>query len=91
LTNVARHAGVGEVQVQARAEAHRLSLAISDEGKGFDREQVTLAGHTSGLSGMRERASLLGGSVTIESSRGAGTRITAELPLPVAPGTRPLS
>ena len=86
LTNVARHAGVSAVQVTAQVEPHQLWLAISDQGKGFDPEQMLLAGHTSGLSGMRERASLLGGSVTIESAPGAGTRLTADLPLPVAPG-----
>ncbi|MBI2924407.1 MAG: PAS domain S-box protein [Verrucomicrobia bacterium] len=89
LTNVARHAGVSAVQVTARVEPHRLWLAICDQGNGFDPEQAALAGHTSGLSGMRERAALLGGSVTIESTPGAGTRLTVELPLPVTAREEP--
>lgn len=89
LTNVARHAGVSAVQVTAQVEPHRLGLAISDEGKGFDPEKTTLAGHTGGLSGMRERAALLGGNWAVESAPGAGTRLTVDLPLTVAAGAPP--
>jgi signal transduction histidine kinase len=63
--------------------AGNVTVLIEDLGNGFDLSKV-LAGHTStGLSGMRERAELLGGQLIIESHPGAGTRIMAEMPLVV--------
>jgi PAS domain S-box-containing protein len=78
LTNVARHAETREATVRVWADGHGLSLQIEDEGRGFDTEAALSADNTSGLAGMRERAHLLGGSFLIESSPGAGTRLTAE-------------
>ena len=82
LTNVARHAGVGEVTVRLWVGQDTLGLEIEDRGTGFDPLAV---GVSTGLSGMRERVVLVGGQLTIESSPGSGTFITAELPLPVPP------
>lgn len=81
LTNVARHAGTGEVMVCTRAERGMLLVEIEDHGVGFDLDQV---GHlrSIGLSGMTERVLALDGSLTIESSPGTGTYILAELPIP---------
>ncbi len=81
LTNVARHAGVAEVFVRVWAAADTLSIQIEDRGRGFDLEAVLATPRSGGLSGMQERATLLGGRLTIESRPGAGTQITAELPL----------
>jgi PAS domain S-box-containing protein len=77
LTNVARHAGVGTVDVRVRHEDGELFLAVEDKGVGFDAAGVR---GTCGLSGMCERATLLGGQLTIESQPGAGTRLLAKLP-----------
>jgi PAS domain S-box-containing protein len=79
LTNVARHAGVDQATVRVWADRHALNLQIEDQGNGFDPDAVVAAGDTSGLAGMRERAMLLGGQLTIESRAGAGTSLTAEL------------
>jgi signal transduction histidine kinase len=84
LTNVARHAAVPLVNVRVWRTGPRLSVQIADGGKGFDVAAALAAGRSSGLSGMRERAAALGGSMEIESD-GAGTRLTAELPLPSVP------
>jgi PAS domain S-box-containing protein len=81
LTNVARHAQVLELAVHAWVDDGSLAVQIEDEGAGFDVETVMRAHTSSGLSGMQERAALLGGQVTIESARGKGTQITLELPL----------
>jgi signal transduction histidine kinase len=81
LTNVARHAGVDEVIVRLWAGPDALGLQIEDRGAGFDLRSTMTPGHSSGLSGMRERALLLAGQFTIESDPGVGTRLTAELPL----------
>jgi PAS domain S-box-containing protein len=81
LTNVARHAGVTRVTVTLWADSAVLSVQIEDSGRGFDPTRAR-AGHvSSGLAGMRERATLLGGQFTVETAPGAGTQITAELPL----------
>lgn len=81
LTNVARHAGVDEVRINASADAESLNLQITDHGKGFDVQNSLAAGQSSGLAGMRERAQLLGGRLAIESGVGEGTTICALLPL----------
>jgi PAS domain S-box-containing protein len=81
LTNAARHAGVAGVTVRVWTDAERLNLQIEDQGRGFDPEGALKAPRSSGLIGMQERITLLGGRMSIESSPGAGTTITAELPL----------
>ncbi len=81
LTNVARYAGVEQVTVRTWADEHTLNLQVEDSGTGFDVEAALTAGTSSGLAGMRERANLLGGWLTIESDPGQGTLITAGFPL----------
>ena len=81
LTNAARHAGVSAVTVRAWTDADTLHLQIEDQGCGFDPDVILEAPRSSGLPGMRERIMLLGGRMSIESSPGSGTTITADLPL----------
>lgn len=80
LTNCARHADARRVTVRVVAGADELTVSVEDDGKGFDPDAVK-PGTSSGVVGMRERASLLGGTFQLESNFGAGTRLTAELPL----------
>jgi signal transduction histidine kinase len=77
LTNVARHAQTDEAGVQLLADDEILTLLVRDAGRGFD---PTRASDTSGLGGMRERVTLLGGWLEIESMLGAGVAVTAEIP-----------
>lgn len=84
LTNVARHAGAGEADVHIRARADVLWLRVADRGKGFDAGLAT-RGDSMGLVGMRERVSSLGGELSVDSSPGQGTFLTAWLPLPPTP------
>jgi len=87
LTNVARHARVGETSVRLETRPDRLELRIEDRGLGFE-VGAARPGASGGLAGMQERARLLGGRVRIESAPGQGTRIVAELPVrPVVRGT----
>jgi PAS domain S-box-containing protein len=81
LTNVARHAGVAGAMVRVWTNANVLNLHIEDRGRGFDVTAALKDSRTSGLRGMRERAMLLGGSMTIESDASSGTALTVELPL----------
>jgi len=80
LTNVARHAGVDNVEVEIQADEGALRIRIKDQGIGFAPDSLT-AGATGGLSGMRERAMMLEGRLNIESAPGAGTVLTVEWPL----------
>ena len=80
LTNVARHAGSDKVEVDVEADANRLRIVITDRGRGFDPGSVSFR-TTGGLSGMRERATSLGGHLRLDSSPGNGTLLIAELPV----------
>jgi PAS domain S-box-containing protein len=78
LTNIARHAGATEATVQIWANINSLAVEIADNGKGFDVDTTLADGQSNGLTGMRERVSLLGGQFRIESHLGIGTRLIAE-------------
>jgi len=77
LTNVARHAGARSVRVRLVRGAASVELRVQDDGAGFKPGNSARLG----LRGMRERAALLGGSVTVASRPGAGTTITAHIPV----------
>jgi signal transduction histidine kinase len=83
LNNVAAHANAAHAQVTVAFASDEVSVAITDDGIGFgipDRAgQLAEAGHY-GLLGMRERAELAGGWLSIESEPGHGTRIEIHLP-----------
>lgn len=81
LTNVARHAGVGSAQVTVTSDGEQLMVEVRDRGSGFDPERAVTAPLASGLAGMHQRANLLGGTLTIESSSQIGTRLVGVLPL----------
>jgi signal transduction histidine kinase len=81
LTNVARHAGTSEATVRIGATAGWLILQVEDRGRGFIAGEAWAECRSIGLPGMRERLELIGGRLTIESSPGSGTLVTAELPL----------
>ncbi len=78
LTNVARHAGAGRVEVSLAARGGELVLTVRDDGRGFD-HRAPAGGR--GIAGIRERAALIGGAVEIRSRPGDGTAVTFRLPL----------
>jgi signal transduction histidine kinase len=84
LTNVARHAAASQVTIRLREEAGALVLTVADNGRGIT--DLGLTNRTSlGLLGMRERARLLGGTVSIEGRPGGGTTVSVQIPL-MSPG-----
>src|SRR5512136_164739 len=85
LTNVARHAKVTEVEVRIVATRNNLRIQIDDSGKGFAHKAVFASDTASGITGMQERAALLGGLLSVESVPGVGTRLAAEIPLKTSP------
>jgi len=81
LTNCARHAQASQITVSVRNDRQRLSVLIHDDGIGFE-DSVQRADGL-GLLGMKERVRELNGNVTLHSTRGAGTTIQIEIPVPV--------
>lgn len=79
LTNIDRHAGARQVDVELALTPDRVTLVIEDDGQGFDPAQVP-PGHF-GLIGLNERVRLLGGRLKLESSRRVGVRMEVEIPL----------
>jgi len=78
LSNAARHSGAGKVEVRMRRrEDGGVALEVADDGRGFafDESEGGL-----GIGGMRERALLVGGELTIESRPGRGTTVRLALP-----------
>ena len=81
LTNVARHAAAETCAVRLAVDVDRLRLEIQDDGRGIAAGGAPLQAGV-GLTSMRERATELGGSLTVEPPPGGGTRVRATLPLP---------
>jgi two-component system sensor histidine kinase UhpB len=77
LTNTVRHAEASTATVSLAADAESVSLSIDDDGKGMPAE---LPGGTAGIAGMRERALLVGGHLSIDSPPGEGTRVRLSVP-----------
>jgi PAS domain S-box-containing protein len=75
LTNVAKHARAGHVDVILERRGDHVLLIIEDDGVGFDSAAAQASGHGLGLVGMKERAGLVGASLEIESSPGSGTTV----------------
>ena len=87
LTNVARHAGATRVEIAMEIQEGTLRLSVHDNGKGVTPEQIEAPG-SFGIMGMRERALILGGEVTLGSSPGGGTTVSLSLPSGGAAGAR---
>jgi PAS domain S-box-containing protein len=80
LTNVARHSGARAVSIRFNRLATGLEVAVIDDGCGFDAQAVAVSSHRLGIQSMRERAAMLGGTVSFISQR-KGTRILVQVPL----------
>ena len=78
LFNAVKHSGSGRIQISLCRVDENIRLMVRDWGRGFDLGKVSRGVH--GLSGIRERAKLLGGQSTIHSSPSEGTCVSVELP-----------
>ncbi|MFL5886302.1 MAG: sensor histidine kinase, partial [Thermoleophilaceae bacterium] len=78
LTNVMRHADASRVLVSLEADDDGIVLTVRDDGRGIE---DALKSDGTGLAGMRERALLIGGAISIQSSPGAGTEVKLHVPL----------
>ncbi|EST38582.1 hypothetical protein N566_06575 [Streptomycetaceae bacterium MP113-05] len=78
--NAVRHARARQITVEVHIAPGEVRAAIEDDGVGFAQHRTARRGH-SGMLSMRERAELLGGSVTVETEQGCGARILVFVPL----------
>lgn len=77
LANVLKHAGAKRACVRVACSARELEVEVADDGRGFDPD--TASG--TGLRGLTDRVEALGGTLSIDSTRQAGTRLVARLPI----------
>jgi two-component system, NarL family, sensor histidine kinase UhpB len=78
LTNALRHSDADSATVSLEADANSVTLSVADDGKGLP---VELPRGTAGIAGMRERALLVGGRLTIDSRPGQGTEVRLTIPV----------
>ena len=78
LTNVVKHSAAKRVSILLQRKNSAVVAVVEDDGAGFDPSDTRA--DAIGLSGMRERVSLAGGRLQVESSPGAGTTVVAEVP-----------
>lgn len=80
LTNIAKHAGATRVTVSLRRQRQHLILSICDNGRGITPAD-RLKPQSFGLRGMSERATALGGTMTLSAAPGGGTMVTVKIRL----------
>ena len=80
LTNVARHANADKISIILRQESGQLILEVTDNGQGIRKSQIEDS-HSLGILGMKERALVLGGVVSINGVPEKGTNVKVEIPL----------
>jgi two-component system sensor histidine kinase UhpB len=78
LTNALRHSEAGKATVSLEADADSVTLRVADDGKGMPAQPPRGA---AGIAGMRERALLVGGRLTIDSRPGQGTEVRLTIPV----------
>ncbi len=80
LTNVRRYANAKKVQVQLERVNGGIQLIVSDDGRGFD-PSLSKSEHHLGMAVMQARMERVGGTLSIETAPGAGTRVIASIPI----------
>lgn len=80
VTNVTRHASASHVSIQLTCTGSEISLTINDDGRGITDEEIKRHGSL-GLLGMKERVSILGGTLDVRGRAGEGTTVAIRIPL----------
>ena len=82
MRNAFRHAGAKQIEVEIRYDERQLRLRVRDDGKGIDPKLLSDHGPEGhfGLRGMRERARLIGGKLTVWSELDSGTEVELTIP-----------
>lgn len=87
LQNIAKHSRATRVNLLLQSTDRNIRLSISDNGAGFEKEAALSKPMSFGLTGMRERARLLDGDLSIRSTPGKGVKVLLTLPQDSAAGT----
>jgi signal transduction histidine kinase len=82
LRNAFRHAEANQIELELHYDERQLRLRVRDDGKGIDPEFLTSQGREGhfGIHGMRERAKLISGKLTVWTAPGSGTEIELSVP-----------
>jgi signal transduction histidine kinase len=80
LQNIAKHSQASTVKLSLRKADESIRLCVTDNGAGFSAEAAWKKPLSFGLAGMRERAALLGGTLTLRTAPGQGTAVALHLP-----------
>ena len=78
LTNIGKYANATQIVISLQNQGGYTMVEVVDNGSGFDTSRITATSH--GINGMRHRVEAAGGKLTVTSTPGAGTRISAVLP-----------
>jgi signal transduction histidine kinase len=84
ITNIVKHAHAKSAMIHLQFQTNQFLARIDDDGCGFEMSEIVTSQNPKrglGLLGMRERMSLIGGSLSIVSKPGAGTRLKVAVPL----------
>ncbi|WP_378953396.1 sensor histidine kinase [Pelosinus sp. sgz500959] len=81
MINAAKYANIDQLSVEFYEQNQQLHLVVADQGRGFDLQNIEIKGTGLGLYGMRERATLIRGTLLIHSVPGHGTKIKVCIPL----------
>ncbi len=80
LSNARRHADAGRTRLRLGVAEGAVVAEVRDDGRGFDPSSTMQLDRGLGLTGMRERAAMIGGTLSIESMPGGGTTVRASIP-----------
>jgi PAS domain S-box-containing protein len=81
LSNIAKHAGASEAQIEVYDRETHLLAVIQDNGEGFDVKKMLNIKSGNGLLNIKERAELVGGNIQIDSQEHRGTELIVEIPI----------
>ena len=81
MLNACKYSGCSDIEVSLFTSQGYLSLAVTDQGVGFDPDKVEIKGTGMGLLGMADRAELIDGEFSFQSAPGRGTSIWLTAPI----------
>ncbi|MCL4501238.1 MAG: PAS domain-containing protein [Deltaproteobacteria bacterium] len=84
LHNIAKHAGACQVAVKVQRDGQAVTFSLEDDGTGFEMDKVmnrSASERGLGLAALNERTRILGGSCTVSSRRGKGTKVVCTIPV----------
>jgi signal transduction histidine kinase len=84
MSNIVRHSEAKNATIKIECNTNECILSVRDDGKGFDVSKITSIdrrGRGAGLFGMKERVTIAGGTCSIDSQPGQGTKVIAKVPI----------